>query len=510
MSKEPIAEEWLKKDVFFKSGIVASVEKKNIPKHLECLKKQYRMAEPICSMLNNLFYDDNPLETCVSIENKMPALPFGPANLFYSDTSSYHPWSSLKVGTYSRYNLLHGIVIRNLAYFLSKERYLANSETVGIISPYTAQASVLEKLIKEHINSEQVLASTVHRFQGNEKDIIFLDLADSIGTRPSKFIKAASRYEDGTKLLNVALSRAKTYIILIANFEYLHQHIASNSIVRRTIDIFLQKGINIEDAFKIGPDDWIEGLRNLESFSFDFDSGKSGIFNEGTFYHAFRKDLLDAHESVVIFSPFITQTGTSRWMDIMAGKLSQNVQIKLVTRPAGDQGGVLEDGLKDLIENLISTGLKVDLRLRMHEKFAIIDRKLLWHGSLNIFSHRDTSESMFRIVSPQLCEQMMKFVSAENDDGTQSENPLCPQCSIPMVWKNGRYGVYFECEECGSKIDSRRSTRRHRRGEKKEGNETKSKTCPECGRPIKQRKGKYGWFLGCTGYSRHCDYTEPI
>ncbi|KKK40775.1 hypothetical protein LCGC14_0519500 [marine sediment metagenome] len=26
------------------------------------------------------------------------------------------------------------------------------------------------------------------------------------------------------------------------------------------------------------------------------------------------------------------------------------------------------------------------------------------------------------------------------------------------------------------------------------------KTCPECGKPLQERSGKYGRFLGCTGY----------
>jgi ssDNA-binding Zn-finger/Zn-ribbon topoisomerase 1 len=27
---------------------------------------------------------------------------------------------------------------------------------------------------------------------------------------------------------------------------------------------------------------------------------------------------------------------------------------------------------------------------------------------------------------------------------------------------------------------------------------------------MKHRKGRYGPFWGCTGYPRHCKYTEPI
>ena len=34
-------------------------------------------------------------------------------------------------------------------------------------------------------------------------------------------------------------------------------------------------------------------------------------------------------------------------------------------------------------------------------------------------------------------------------------------------------------------------------------------TCPKCGKPLRERKGKYGSFLGCMGYPE-CNYTYDI
>ena len=36
--------------------------------------------------------------------------PFGPSPLLYVDTSPFHPWTALRVGTYSRYNLFHALL----------------------------------------------------------------------------------------------------------------------------------------------------------------------------------------------------------------------------------------------------------------------------------------------------------------------------------------------------------------------------------------------------------------
>ena len=521
-SKDDLAIEWLKTDVFYKAGIVKAVKSGNYPDYLVALKKQYRMCEEICSVVNKLFYDDHQLETALSYSSPIEqSFPLGTAKLLYINTASYHPWASLKIGTYSRYNIFHALLIRNIAFHLNQQKYLENAN-VAIVSPYKEQTKLFKRILDElFVKQQSIIASTVHTFQGNERDVIFIDLTDSTGTKPSIFIKAIDIEEDGARLLNVALSRAKQHIVLIANFNYLRQKLSLKTVVAKILDIFTEKGtgLDVKNILPLGPEDWIDGLNILEPPVLKFDESKAGIFTEGTFYEVFRRDLLQAKESIVIFSPFITTNGTSRWMDILTDKTSQGIRVRLVARPPGDQGGILEDGLEENIQNIIKSSVVVDLRTSMHEKFAIIDKSILWHGSLNIFSHRDTSESMFRIPSQSICQQMAQFVSSSvrqeaggkksDIDLTEKENPNCPDCSSSMIWKNGRYGIYFECEQCGSKINSRRITHRHshRRTRKKDKNETK--ICPECGKSMKQRKGKYGLFLGCSGYPR-CKYTESV
>ena len=368
MSKDDLAIEWLKQDVFRKAGIVKAVEQRSFPDSLISLKKQYRMCAEICSVINRLFYDDNPLETVPPASgSSRQSFPLGESKLLYINTAPYHPWTSLKVGTYSRYNIFHALLLRNMAFYLKKQKY---PEKVGVISPYKEQTRLIKRMFEECLGEQDaVIASTVHRFQGNEKDSIFIDLTDSTGTKPSKFVRAANLEEDGTRLLNVALSRAKQHIILVANFDYLYQKLSPVSIVQRILNIFLEEGTELDakNILPLGPGDWIDALRTLDPPVLNFDMSKSGIFTEGTFYEVFRKDLTDAKESIVFFSPYATQSGTSRWMDILTMKISEGVRVRLVTRPPGDQGGVLEDGLEENIQDIIKTGVAVDLRTDARE-----------------------------------------------------------------------------------------------------------------------------------------------
>ena len=528
MSDGPLAEEWLKKDVFYKAGIPKAVDEDKHPESLIDLKEQYRMPKNICSIINDLFYKGR-LKTHWSVENREgDQFPFGETELLYVDTEAYHPWTALRLGTFSRYNLFHALLIRNIACYLDNEGYLeGNQEALGIVSPYAAQTRLIQSLIDERLTDQRQYAATVHRFQGNEKDAMLIDLTDSLGTRPGRFVTAHNIEEDGARLLNVAFSRARHHIVLIANFGFLREKIGDSSIVGQILNRFIEKGtgLDVEEMLPLGNEDWIDGLGAIDVPTIAFNPSSNGIFTEGTFYPAFQADLKNASKSIVLFSPFMTSYGTGRWVDVLRVKVDAGLSVRLVTRPPGNHGGMLEKGLHELIESVQALGITVDLRQNMHEKFAIIDDKILWHGSLNIFSHRDTSESMLRIPSPEVCEQMSQFVTSpirkdsskkERVNLAKKENPECPECGELMIWKDGRYGIYFECLlSCGGKIDlarTGRQLRRKRRGGYGKGVTVSAgqatPTC-ECGRPMVLRNSRYGPFWGCSGYP-NCRNTKSI
>jgi hypothetical protein len=58
---------------------------------------------------------------------------------------------------------------------------------------------------------------------------------------------------------------------------------------------------------------------------------------------------------------------------------------------------------------LQSIGVEVLYTGGHHRKLAIIDRQILWEGSLNILSQNESCEVMRRIESDELAMQMLQF-----------------------------------------------------------------------------------------------------
>lgn len=531
-SDEAAAEEWLKRDVFEKAGIPAAIRQRAVPPELVALRTQYRMREPICAVINRFFYPDHPLRTELTIGGEPVPFPLGQAPLLYVDTTAFHPWAALRLGTFSRYNLLHALLVRKLVLHLAEGGYLSGedgtNEAVGAVSPYGAQSKLIQALLKDRLSDRAAgIASTVHRFQGNEKGAMLLDLTDSYGTKLSRFLSATRIEEDGARLLNVAVSRARWHIVLIANFSYLLAKAPSGAIVRRLIEHFSEHGdaLKVESLLPLADHDWVDALHHLIPPGFELPAAAAGAFTEGSFYPAFTHDLLNAKTSAVLFSPFATAPGTSRWVEVLRGAVARGVAVRVVLRPPGEVGGAPSHEVAEVIDELRALGIAVDLRARMHEKIAILDGQILWHGSLNILSHRDTHESMLRIASAAACAEVGRFVTTptgrkdDHIDLHAAENPECPICGRPTIWNTGRFGIWFRCtnSDCEGKVDprrqSRRSTppRRSSRGGDRAKSESSDRRCPEpgCGGRLVERSGRHGRFLGCTGYPR-CRYTESL
>lgn len=82
---------------------------------------------------------------------------------------------------------------------------------IGVIVPYNAQAELISGLLSdEGISNEDIPVSTVHKFQGRERDAILLCTVDN----------TVKEFVDDPHLLNVAVSRArKNFTLVISDGE---------------------------------------------------------------------------------------------------------------------------------------------------------------------------------------------------------------------------------------------------------------------------------------------------
>lgn len=138
----------------------------------------------------------------------------------------------------------------------------------------------------------------------------------------------------------------------------------------------------------------------------------SQLHNENTFYKAFMNDLKNAQKEVIIESPYITRARANQLIPLFNKLLAQKVNIFVVTRGPIEHDENMAHQAEEVIAYFEEVGIQVLLCVGgHHRKLALIDRKILWEGSLNILSQTHSREFMRRIESKKLTQEMFEFLN---------------------------------------------------------------------------------------------------
>lgn len=140
---------------------------------------------------------------------------------------------------------------------------------------------------------------------------------------------------------------------------------------------------------------------------------ESGLYDEKDFYEAFVDDLKQASKSIVIESPFICYRRSAFLLPDIVRALDRDVSVQVITRTPNEHDQFMRTQAKSIIDTFRNMGVDVQYVRKTHRKVAIVDKQILWEGSLNILSQSNSREMMRRIVSRRECRIMKKFISGE-------------------------------------------------------------------------------------------------
>jgi hypothetical protein len=198
---------------------------------------------------------------------------------------------------------------------------------------------------------------------------------------------------------NVAISRARQHVIIVGDFPTLERN--SSALISQLVTK-MKKNMKVIDARTVINEELLLASKTKPTSS----SGSISWFTGEGFYKAFEKDLRGVKSKVFLASPFTTAQGTERWMQTFRDLRAKEVEIVGFTKPVNEK-----DSSTNSAE--IHTGLEAvfkELRpvSKMHEKLAVFDQRIVWLGSLNILSHKNSTEIMVRIDSPDFAQSIIE------------------------------------------------------------------------------------------------------
>lgn len=282
-SRAPLVEKWLKEDVFHQSGVVESLNEGKLHPQLLLLKEQRRMHPDISAFTNQYIYHSlvGDHKSVSKSRNEIVARsPFKKQAAVLLDTSFTGLHCISDQSTNSRFNLWQLLLSFQLIY----EAYMAGMKSIGYVTPYRAQANLMEWLLEEMFENERtqadMIAATVHRFQGSERDVMIFDTVDS---DPQERAGMLLTSKDSERLLNVAITRTRGKFVHVSNRHFIEKRIFQGKTLRKLVDHQVRHNQSVTTK-EIGTWiqnqhtklKWIHALK-LEAVFFDVKSARSSI-----------------------------------------------------------------------------------------------------------------------------------------------------------------------------------------------------------------------------------------
>lgn len=173
------------------------------------LNEQSRMAELICGIVSNVFYNGHLKVAKACIKDPEWAMK---RNIRLEDDTKERHVVIKKISQDGTWSTKYSGLIRyesaqSTVKMISdgiKNGFLKKEELV-VLTPFRAQRSLIKVVLKKE-GLTKIRVSTVHRAQGSECPVVFFDPVQGA----NKFLDC----EEGRRLVNVALSRAQGKLIL--------------------------------------------------------------------------------------------------------------------------------------------------------------------------------------------------------------------------------------------------------------------------------------------------------
>lgn len=117
---------------------------------------------------------------------------------------------------------------------------------------------------------------------------------------------------------------------------------------------------------------------------------------------------------------------------------------------------------------------------------------------------RDWVETVREFYEPFKADLARARKHMVNEKAGEDIGEACPECGEPLRERRGRFGKFIACSaypDCKYK--------RNLPGQERAEDQPTDETCPTCGKPMVIKHGRFGKFIACSGYPE-CRTTKPV
>ena len=123
------------------------------------------------------------------------------------------------------------------------------------------------------------------------------------------------------------------------------------------------------------------------------------IFNGSTFYRPYTSDLIKAKHSIVISSPELYRTEQNSLVTLLKELTQQGIEILITTAAENEQTAFIQ-----------SKGLSVKVKPKLSLYTTIIDKEVVWYGSINTLGYASKDDNMIKVTDIHLANELIEMI----------------------------------------------------------------------------------------------------
>lgn len=462
------AKKYLCRDIFYHLGINENDGQPHYHPWLVMLNEQRRMYPDISNFSNRYIYK-GLLKDYYNVAHLRKHIvakgPFNNKSMNIIDLTGTQCIAG-KNNDNSRFNILSAII----AFGTALEALKNKQKRVGIITPYSAQSRLIHAMTIDYGKelSTKLACSTVHQFQGSEREVIIFDSVESYPSNKPGWLMSKNENDSLVRLINVAVTRAKGKLITIANSNFWTKKFQNSNNTYYLLVKHIMNYHNVIDNKNHILGQYLANIdygKNIKSFN-DINKAIEQLLN----------DLSNTEQQIIVSIP--DGHLNDEYQDVIINKLFWLKKKGIDILMKSNDYISLPRKWKELSFSDELNGFPL----------ILIDNKLIWYGlpiSRGALKDGDsyyhtTLQTIYRIKGMHTVELIKSLTEIENrfNDGVKKKlysrekdnevqidnvthkqfdgiglyirkNEFCLNCKSPMVLAKGRSGKpYIKCSKC--------------------------------------------------------------
>lgn len=142
----------------------------------------------------------------------------------------------------------------------------------------------------------------------------------------------------------------------------------------------------------------------------------NAIYDIESYAEIYWRDIEEAISDVIISSPRLNNQKVNHLIALLGKRQELGVKVTIVTwHPDAYKYG-RDDVRMELMERLRKAGFEIQLVEETCEHYAVIDRNIVWYGSMNLLSKEDAEDNLMRVCSKDIAAELLEMTFGSEAD----------------------------------------------------------------------------------------------